>query len=459
MAAFPEMHIASDRFAEYVADLREFSGTHRVPCGKPEDLTGLVEALRSSPAFAMDFGSMMRSIVLNEHFQASESELITLVAIAWGGPIADDSTDHVPRAMKDLGRILADVLRRGAGEAGMIPIPPAEDSGNVSPDVQEPAEETEQINADVPASPQSLAVQAIKESKPEREGPGQIPEPRPSEALVQREEPAASVTVREPRKHRSRNQDVLVPTALDRISVEQDAGNSPQASPVAPRFGELAEPSPARLLEPSAPEIIATALTGLVVALLLNVATLPVYRTRVSVYLPPAATTAANSAANPSEASLRDGRLTEQVAQRLLVRPLGSAILRQDAISRGLRDLHLGGAETILYANLVAATAHQVTVKRIEPQNLYEITCDSWSPQFAATFCNELISVLEEHPSQPGADAVRAVDAATGPGIQVYPQWNLQGAAGLAVGTLVGVLLGFVKRPSPKAIAEDENAG
>jgi capsular polysaccharide biosynthesis protein len=116
-----------------------------------------------------------------------------------------------------------------------------------------------------------------------------------------------------------------------------------------------------------------------------------------------------------------------------------------------MRDLHLGGNETILYADLVSETARKIKVARLQPQNLYAITCDSWSAQFAATFCNALTTTLDDQ--SPGAisspenpEPARTVDAALQPGVQVYPRWYLQGSVGLAVGCLVGFLCGFFKR-------------
>jgi hypothetical protein len=129
-----------------------------------------------------------------------------------------------------------------------------------------------------------------------------------------------------------------------------------------------------------------------------------------------------------------------------------------------MRDLRLGGRESILYAELVAETAQQVKVRQLQPTNFYEITCDSWSSQFAATFCNELTSVLEEQPggaisSQPGIQPARPVDAALGPGIRIYPHWSLSGLAGVVCGSLVGVIVGFVRRPTGKDIPEKEDGG
>ena len=184
-----------------------------------------------------------------------------------------------------------------------------------------------------------------------------------------------------------------------------------------------------------------------------------------SVYLPSSvAAEASPSTLRPSsiEGSLRDGELIGDVAQRLLLQPHTNPILREDALSRGMRDIHLGGMDPILYADLVGETSHSVNVRRLDSQNLYEITCDSWSPQFASTFCNALITALQEQPSGPTessaeTQSARAVDEATGPGLQIYPHWYLISAAGLAIGCLVGILLGFVQRSKPEPTEETES--
>lgn len=470
MAAFSEMHIHADRFAEYVAELRAFSGTYRVACGAPEDLAPLVRALRKSQTFALDFGSMLRSIVLNEHFQASDAELLILVAVAWGGATADDSMDQLPPIFQDLGKIIQDVLHRSAIDP--IPPPALEGEANATSSDENATEELADLNPDVQVHRQLVDPKNSHEGWPQRQrdAPSHRPVSGERLALVPQVEPTTSGPDREKVPQISRAQDFSSPSASRRFLVEEESPNESSVPVVVGRSGEHLRLFPTRRPELKPTEVAATALTGLVVALLLYMPSLPVYRSRVSVYLPsaPATTTDPGSSSNPflptsPETSLRDGRLAGRVAERLLLRPHGNPILRQDAISRGLRDLHLGGMEPILYANLVAETNQQIKVRRVEPQNLYEITCDSWSPQFSATFCNELIAGLEEQTSSTSAshaagDSVRTVDAATGPGIQVYPRWFLVGFVGLACGILAGFLVGFSKRSKPESVADGESA-
>ena len=432
MAPFPEIHLAPDRFAGYIQELREFSDTHRVGWGKPEDLSQLSEALRSSQGFATDFGSMIRSVVFREHLRASESDLLMLVTIAWGGEISDDSMPQLPSVIQELRKNLREVTRRGISEASTIPIEGPDTLVNTAPDVREEIRELEELSPDVQMYRQFLKIQYSTE---DLHGGGQNSDSAPGGAPGRNGAPVSS-----------------------------GAGSKPLDFLHSYGGGDIGETENTSRLDPSAAEILAAALTGLVVALLLNLGSLPVYRAHVSLYLPSAIAGASNPSADDGgsgsgaaraaflDEALRSGEVTQRVAEHLLAGSHPNPILRQDALSRGMRDLELGGRETILYADLVAETAQLVKVRHLQSQNLYEVTCDSWSSQFAATFCNEFIDVLNEEPSdavfsQPATEPVRSVDTAIGPGVQVYPHWYRQGVLGLAVGTLVGILLGFVKRP------------
>jgi hypothetical protein len=411
MAAFSEKQIPADRFAEYIIELHELSGTHGIPCGKSEDLVRLVEALRNSEAFATDFRSMIRSIVFREDCHASESQLLTLVLIAWGGVKADGPILQLPSVIREVRSILHEILTGIASEPSTLPAESSEVLPDLPSDVGNTIREIEEISPDVQLYRQLLKMQDKGGARTDKDSVSS--------------QPGTEVRDGEP-----------------------DSAGS----------GASIEVAPIPWPEPSGSEILALALTGLVIALLFSVGSLPIYRTRVSVFLPTVTTGATNSLANSGSLGslLRNGELTEKAAERLLALPHQNPIYRQDALSRGERDLHLGGSETILYADLVADTAGRVRVKQLQPSNLYEITCDSWNSRFAETFCNELIDMLHEQPggatsSQPGVESARSVDAALGPGIQIYPDWYRQGLAGLAVGCVVGVAVGFVKRPVAKA--------
>jgi hypothetical protein len=505
MAAFSEMHIKSDRFAEYVAELRAFSRTHRVACGQPEDLVTLLEALKTSRSFAADFGSMLRAIVLTEHFQASDAELLILVAVAWGGATSDESMEQMPTVFQRLGTIIIDLLRRSVMEPSMFPHETANEQTNEHPAAQNnahPSEDNAPVNAtlnhDAHAHPEAVTPDESQEStQPPRRGPGKFrPDPVEYGAFVPHVESIPYLRPQKKAGRFSRIQDLLSRKTSQRFPAEEEGSNEPPTAMEWDRSGIPPEPVPTHLpaLKAQRPEfkaqhprvksqhpelqsqhtsfkaaeIVATALTGLVVALLFYTPSLPVYQSRVSVYLPFAAanTIDGDASSNPAHgsqlATLRNGTLAGEVAKRLLLRSHGRPILRQDAVSRGLRDLHLGGTEPILYADLVAETAEHVKVRRVETQNVYEISCDSWSPQMATTFCNELTAVLEGPSTstlgtQPADVLVHTVDAATGAGTQIYPRWFFVGFVGLMAGILVGSLVGLIKQSFPSAISEEES--
>jgi hypothetical protein len=456
----------ADRFSEYVAELHELNDSHRLPHGKPEDLSRLMKAFQKSQSFAADFGCVMRSIVLREHFRASETELLTLVVVAWAGAELDDSTPQFSRLIQELRGILQKALahrvlaHRTDGPITISTEDP-EEVRDVSADLSDTTRKPEEVNPDVPISRQSPNVQDSHEKRHttvedsvsiQRSVPAQ--DSRPSSSGGAPQEPEQVLSIQKLSFHEAPERD---------LTGREDKSKSLDYL-LTYSSGTKNQTIPPRRLEPSVAEVLAMGLTGLMVALLFSAGYLPVYRARVSVDLPSTIASTTNPGANingPSsgsrELSLLNGELTEKVAERLLAQP-HKPILRQDVLSRGMRDLHLGGNETILYADLVAETARQVKVAHLQPQNLYAITCDSWNAQFAATFCNELTDSLNDQPSDaisaPGP--ARTIDAALGPGTQIYPHWYLLGSLGLAVGCLAGVLLGFVQRPVPQPIQQTD---
>jgi hypothetical protein len=245
--------ISPDRFAEYVDELQEFSGIYRVPCGKPKNLVQMLEALRNSEAFATDFGSLIRSVVLREQCEVSESQLLKLVVVAWGGENGDNSDfrDQLPSHLQKLRDILRGVLKNGASVPSTLPTNGSEAPPKLSANLDDMIREIEEISPDVQLYRQLLKIQDKREDQ--------------DSASVERGAPTES------------------------------RGPSPSGS--GDRVVSV------KRLDPSWVEILALGLTGLVVALLLSVGSLPIYRARLSVYLPPAFAVAA--------ASLRNRELTE----------------------------------------------------------------------------------------------------------------------------------------------------
>lgn len=462
----------ADRFAEYVAELHEVCDRHRLRHGKPEDLSRLLEAFKDSESFATDFGCVMRSIVLRESFRASETELLTLVAVAWAGTVPDDSTPRFSQLIQELRGILSRVLAQRVlfhRPGGLITnsAEGSEKGSDMSSNLSDPTRELGEINPNVHMHRQRTA----NDSHEKRNGGAQDFVSDQHGVRPRDGGPDSSCETPQKSEQALTNPSFPFYEASEKgLTGKVDRSNSSDYA-LAYGLGTTGEVLPALRLKPSAAEILALGLTGLTMALLFSTGSLPVYRARVSLYLPSAIAGTTNSSEKPTgpapgvvasgsrEASLLNGELAEKVAEGLLARPHTDPILRQDVLSKGLRDLHLGGSEPILYADLVAETVRQVKVTHLQPQNLYEVTCDSWDAQFAATFCNELTDSLNDQPSiaissQDGAEPARTIDAALRPGIMVYPHWYLQGSVGLGVGCLVGFLVGFVKRPGSNTIKQ-----
>ena len=411
MGALQESHISDDRIAEYITELQEFSRSHGIPFGQPDDVVRLVTELRSSKVFASEFGSMIRSIALREGFKASEFELLTVVAAAWGGVLKDDLSNEPPPGIKELRSVIQDLLRHGTIRT-LVPIEPPADKSD---------KENDELVSSIPQGQELARTSQLRE----------FPSFRPLAAIAVDEE-----------RHRGASGNFRIhgyPSETDGIAQT-------------------------RKVDLSAGKIIAAGLTGLVVALLWTVASLPVYRARVSVNLPATDEKSQTriDAGSPAYAVV-SGELPGQVSELLLGRPHPNPLLKQDVLSRGMRELHLGGNQTILYADLVAETARQVKVRRLISPHVYEITCESWSAQLATTFCNELLGVLgqqpqSQSPSSRGTALARTIDEAVGPGVQVYPHWYWQSFAGLVIGCLAAVLLGFLKRAEPEADSHEADS-
>ncbi len=454
-----------DRFSEYVAELHELSNTHQLPHGHPEDLVQLLEAFQKSPNFTEEFGCMMRSIALRENFRPSETELLTLVAVAWAGAEPDVSTPQFLHLLEELRTVLQKALaRRVLGHRTDSPISSSTEKPEAL-DASSGMSETNrkfEISPGLSMPPTALDIQRHEKENSEVNGSISIETPSPSLA------DNSAVAPQEHRRALSTERPPFYEALEEDLRKKKGKNGALEYSPATDTGSELV---PTRRFEPSMAEILAMALTGLMFALLFSAGSLPVYRSRVSIYLPSAPANSTDSGANAGAsisgvtnaargASLLNGALTEKVAERLLTWPGAKSIFRQDVVSRGMRDLDLGGNEPILYADLVAETARQVKVLHVQPQNLYVITCDSWSAQFAATFCNELTSSLEEELSnaaspQENFEPAHTIDAASRPGIQVYPHWYLQASIGLGVGGIIGLLLGFVKPSAAKSAHEN----
>ena len=426
--AISDGRIAADRFDEYSGELREFSHTYRIPYGKPEDLAKVLETFRTSEEFAADFGSMIRSVMFREQCQAAESELLTLIAVTWGGRPSEETKDQLPPLLGELRSVLQEVVQGGPAAPNPIATEDLEEPAKTSLEVDDTIRELERISPDVEMYRQLLKLQ----------------ESQGTAFSLDQDASAQAHTETDQISHdRS--------FSPSKASIEEETSTRPVPALFYKSVGiEEGAPPPDRVSR--ATEVIVMGLIGLVAALLINIGAVPVYRTRVSVLLTPAAAADGTS----PEAANRIRQLTDVVAERLLALPHPDPILKQDAISRGMRDFHLGQSEPILFADLVDETAHNVKIRPLQSNNLYEITCDSWSAQFAATFCQALTDALDEQAlsGELPATFLRTVDAVIGPGVQIYPQWYLLGGIGLTIGCLGGLWLAF-SRPKSRDASEE----
>ena len=87
---------------------------------------------------------------------------------------------------------------------------------------------------------------------------------------------------------------------------------------------------------------------------------------------------------------LQSDTLRERTVNQIKREGAFSPLKRDDLISNLKRDLHLPGDQPVSKEALLDFTAKRVTVKPVGLTRLVEVTCDSWSPSFAAEFCNSL---------------------------------------------------------------------
>ncbi len=171
--------------------------------------------------------------------------------------------------------------------------------------------------------------------------------------------------------------------------------------------------------------ILLSALGGALLATLLYLTTQPVYRTRTALDIqslngdfmnmrsvdPTAAATSNETNVQTQIKLLQSDSLMERVQNRLTIEPHPNFVERQDLLSRMERMLHLGKRDTIPFQALLDETSKSVKVKPLGITELVEVTCDSWDPNFAARFCNTLISEFQAQDLESrGSEAKRTSD-------------------------------------------------
>ena len=165
-------------------------------------------------------------------------------------------------------------------------------------------------------------------------------------------------------------------------------------------FGEYV-----RLLKRRRSRILLCALAGAIAGWAVTVGIEPVYRARTSLdiqslnadFLNMKAVSQTGSETGSSEAYvqtqiklLQSDTLRERTVDAIRHEAAVPALEREDLISSVKRSLHLPDGRPVSRSSILAFTAKRVTVKPVGLTRLVEVTCDSWSPAFAAVFCNSL---------------------------------------------------------------------
>ena len=162
--------------------------------------------------------------------------------------------------------------------------------------------------------------------------------------------------------------------------------------------------------------LLGFALLGLVVSLFFGMRTLPVYRTRTSLDIRPLNSDFLNiRSVNPTNSDsgpegdtnlqtqiklLESDTSIDSTVARLRSDAHPAAYQRNDLLSRLERASHLDHPQPIPFEVALADAARNVKVKPLGVTRLVEITCDAWSPELAARFCNQLEQTFQENDLQ-----------------------------------------------------------
>jgi polysaccharide biosynthesis transport protein len=237
---------------------------------------------------------------------------------------------------------------------------------------------------------------------------------------------------RKPERSRRRDEEVVpqeLPANMGQVSraAEEDyrvlGGQQLSAQVGTPRGYNF--PPPARSSESRGPSLIedylrtlkrggwiiaVCCLVGILGSFLLNIASLPLYRARTSLEIQTlnndfmnmktVAPTGGGSSGDEDVQTqiklLQSDTVRDRVTERLLAEEHPKTIERMDLISKLKRGLRLSKTEPLAYTDLVSETAKSIVVKPLGVTRLVEITCDSWNAEFAAKFCNAMVSEYRE---------------------------------------------------------------
>jgi polysaccharide biosynthesis transport protein len=153
--------------------------------------------------------------------------------------------------------------------------------------------------------------------------------------------------------------------------------------------------------------IAACGVCGILASFLMSFSELPVYRARTSLdiqslnndFMNMKAVAPTDNAMDPASDEyvqtqiklLQSQTLLDRTTKHLLADPHPEFVDKMDLASQLERALYLAPYKRIPYEELVNDTSKHITVKPLGITRLVEITCDSWSSEVSADFCNTLV--------------------------------------------------------------------
>ena len=148
----------------------------------------------------------------------------------------------------------------------------------------------------------------------------------------------------------------------------------------------------------------ASALAGLLCALLSTVTTRPLYRTRTSIDVQSingnfmqlnevsrVGSESSDTAQQTQIKILESDALSERTVLSLLQESHPQRVQSMEGVARLLRTLHLSAGPSLSYEATVRDAAHRLKVKPLGVTRLIEMDCESWDPSVAQAFCNRIV--------------------------------------------------------------------
>ena len=159
--------------------------------------------------------------------------------------------------------------------------------------------------------------------------------------------------------------------------------------------------------------LLGCGLAGVLVSVLAGLRTLPVYQSKMSLefrqvngdFLNQRNVNMTSSDSGPegdtnlqTQMRLMESQTTLRNTMERVAQGEHPAFLqRNDLLSQMQRGLHLGRPEPIPFGVALEEAAKNVKVKPLGVTRLVEITCESWSPELAARFCNEMETTFQDN--------------------------------------------------------------